>query len=209
MKFADWFDPPWHGLEVLADPDQRGERDAGDARYDSRVTMVQERLLEALLLETPATTDMTEEAEPTQAQPSPSLTPHEAGSEKDGPAGSATVGAAGEDCGGLAPTPMVVEGEGDEGEGYLPVAGTGADSTPSGNRSAGSNGNGTDPVPTAVQVVASMVDSAFQVRGLPRTPCWDDHNMQQWDVNNDIKSYDRFPVPPRQVVTSTLAALRK
>ncbi|CAM9125922.1 unnamed protein product [Ectocarpus sp. 8 AP-2014] len=148
--------------KATQDPDQRGESDAGDARCDGRVTMVQERLLEALLLEVPATTDMTKETEPAQAQPSTSSTPHEAGSDKDGPAGSATVGSAGEDCGGLAPTPMVVEGEGDEDVGDVPVARTGADATPSGNRSEDSNGNGTDSVPTAVQVVASMVDSALQ-----------------------------------------------
>ncbi|CAN0528773.1 unnamed protein product, partial [Ectocarpus sp. 12 AP-2014] len=148
--------------QATQDPDQRGESDAGDARYDSRVTMVQERLLEALLLEAPARTNMTKEVGPTQAQPSTSSTPREAGSDKDGPAGSATVGEAGEECGGFAPTPMVVEGEGDEDEGDVPVARTGADATPSGSRSAGSDGNRTDPVPTAVQVVASMVDCALQ-----------------------------------------------
>ncbi|CAN0136313.1 unnamed protein product [Ectocarpus sp. 6 AP-2014] len=148
--------------KATQDPDQSRESGGSDARYDSRVTMAQERLLEALLVEAPATTDMTKGAEPTQAQPSTSSTPHEAGSDKDGPAGSATVGGAGEDCGGIAPTPMVVEGEGNEDVGELPVPRSGADATPSGNRSAGSNGNGTDPVPTAVQVVASMVDSALQ-----------------------------------------------
>ncbi|CAM9143834.1 unnamed protein product [Ectocarpus fasciculatus] len=147
--------------KATRDPQQPGERDAGEATYDTRVTMVQERLLEALLLEAPATTNMRKEAEPTQAQPSTSSTPHEVGPDKVGPAGSLTVRAEEDDCRGLAPTPMAIEGEGDGDEGDVPVAGTGG-ATPSGNCLAGSNGNGTGAVPTAVQVVASMVDSALQ-----------------------------------------------
>lgn len=178
MKFANWFDRTWHGLETLAGPEQPGESGAGETRYDSRVTMVQERLLEALLLEATATTNITKEA-PTQAPPSSSPTPHEAGPDKDGPAGSATVRAEGEDCVGSAPTPMVVEGEGHEDEGDAHVADTGVDATPSGHHLAGSNGSGTGAVPTSVQVVASMVDSALQVRSLPRKSYGDDQNIQQ------------------------------
>lgn len=115
------------------------------AKHDTRVTMVQERLLEALLLSPPAPTPV----------PAPTPTPAEG---SHGPSAQAPmdVDAGDQDQGGdESACGAAAEAAGDEALAAPkePVS------------SAGERVGGGGAVPTAVQVVASMVDTALQVRG--------------------------------------------
>lgn len=152
LHSADWVPPGEDGAATptttTGTPD--GAKHDG---LDSCVTMVQERLLEALLLAPAATAKATVPTE--EHVPSSSLP---------------RLPTAEEDSGRSAPVSMDVEGEEGEPSGMTTVAEggitVGLDPT-----------TGKSDVPTAVQVVASMVDSALQVWKMPHisfAPPWAD-----------------------------------
>ncbi|CAM9148330.1 unnamed protein product, partial [Hapterophycus canaliculatus] len=160
-----------------------GERERVTSGYDSRVTMVQERLLDALLLSAPATPAATAAAEgldstapaegraPLLSSPCQTSAPH-AKQHHQGPTvgPAAAVVARGEEYRGQsALVPMEVEGEGSGASDGLSVAGcaggsaAAAAATLSATAEADeARGGGSVEVPTAIQVVASMVDAALQ-----------------------------------------------